>query len=241
VERLSRETPAILIVFDLLEDEKGRRLDGLPLAERRAELERFHRAHLSRSRTFRLSPATRNRAQAERWLRSRDPNLDGVVAKRADFAYRSGDRTGMQKVKRLKTADCVVGGFRYLRGKKLVGSLLLGLYDAEGKLDHVGFTSQIADADREALTAKLERIPGAGFTGKTPGGHSRWSQGKDAAFVSVAPRLVVEVVYDQVTNGRFRHGTRLLRFRPDKRPAACTLDQIVGTRRSWPGSSKRTA
>jgi ATP-dependent DNA ligase len=240
VERLARETPAIVIVFDLLEDEDGRRLDGLPLSERRVALERFFHARLSKSPVFRLSPATRDAAAAARWLRSRDPDLDGVVAKRADLPYQAGERTGMQKVKRLKTADCIVGGFRYLRGTKLVGSLLLGLYDAAGKLDHVGFTSQIADDEREALTRKLERLVAPpGFTGKSPGGPSRWNAGKDAAFVPLRPRLVVEVVYDQVTNGRFRHGTRLLRFRPDKDPKACTLDQIVGRRR--PSRNPRAA
>jgi ATP-dependent DNA ligase len=133
----------------------------------------------------------------------------------------------MLKIKRLRTADCVVGGFRYATDSREVGSLLLGLYDEAGKLDHVGFTSAIRDAERPALTAKLEKLAGGpGFTGDAPGGASRWSNGRSAEWTPVKTKLVVEVRYDQVTRDRFRHGTTLLRWRPDKAPRQCTLAQL---------------
>jgi ATP-dependent DNA ligase len=134
----------------------------------------------------------------------------------------------MLKVKRLRTADCVVGGFRYESGSRFVGSLLLGLYDAEGKLDHVGFTATISNAERPALTKKLEAlIAPPGFTGKAPGGPSRWSTERTGEWEPVKPKLVVEVRYDHVTGDRFRHGTKLVRFRPDKSPRQCTFEQIA--------------
>jgi ATP-dependent DNA ligase len=133
----------------------------------------------------------------------------------------------MVKVKRIRTADCVVGGFRYESDSKLVGSLLLGLYDEEGKLDHVGFTSGISESGREDLTAKLEALQQApGFTGKAPGGPSRWSTARSSEWVPLKPELVVEVKFDQVTGRRFRHGTRIVRWRPDKKPGQCKFAQI---------------
>ena len=165
--------------------------------------------------------------EALEWLKDARGALDGVVAKRSDGAYVSGERA-MLKVKHLRTADCVVGGFRYASGGRDVGSLLLGLYDDEGKLNHVGFTSTITNEERPALTKVLEAlIASPGFTGKAPGGPSRWSTERSAEWQPLKPKLVVEVRYDQVTGDRFRHGTKLIRFRPDKAPRQCTFEQIA--------------
>jgi ATP-dependent DNA ligase len=134
----------------------------------------------------------------------------------------------MQKIKNMRSADCVVGGFRYETGRKIVGSLLLGLYDDEGLLHHVGFTSAISREDREALTKKLEGLVAPpGFTGQAPGGPSRWNNGKESEWQPLKPGLVVEVGYDHVSGGRFRHGTKLLRWRPDKAPKQCGMDQLM--------------
>jgi len=131
------------------------------------------------------------------------------------------------KVKNFRSADCVVGGFRYGTDSKLVGSLLLGLYDDDGLLHHVGFTSSIARADKPALTTKLERLKGgAAFTGNAPGGPSRWSTERSSQWVPLKPKLVVEVCYDHFSGERFRHGTRLMRWRPDKAPQQCTMGQV---------------
>ena len=149
-----------------------------------------------------------------------------MIAKRLDKPYAAGKRD-MLKVKTHRTADCVVGGFRYGKDKRQVGSLLLGLFDAEGKLDHVGFTSAISAAERPALTKRLEALQGGtGFTGDAPGGPSRWATEQSVAWQKLRPELVVEVSYDQITDGRFRHGTMLLRWRPDKSPKQCTREQI---------------
>jgi ATP-dependent DNA ligase len=151
--------------------------------------------------------------------------LDGVVAKRLDLPYLSGERA-MQKIKTLRTADCVVGGFRYLAGQKVVGSLLLGLYDREGLLQHVGFTSSIEAASRTALTRKLKTlIEPPGFTGRAPGGPSRWNSEKSTEWEPLRPELVVEVRYDHFTGHRFRHGTKFMRWRPDKAPRQCLMEQ----------------
>ena len=133
----------------------------------------------------------------------------------------------MQKIKNYRSADCVVGGFRYNEGKPMVGSLLLGLYDGDGLLHHVGFTSAIKSDEKQALTVKLEKlIAPPGFTGDAPGGPSRWSTKRSAEWQPLKPKLVVEVCYDHFTGERFRHGTRLLRWRPDKSPRQCTMDQV---------------
>ena len=224
------------MIFDLLVDERGRDLTGRPLAERRARLEDFASSRLASRPQLPLSPATRLRAVAEGWFRRVGRGLDGVVAKRLDAAYLPGERTAMVKVKNIRSVDCVVGGFRYESGERLVGSLLLGLYDDKGILHHVGFTSGIREEDRKALTAKLEALrdkdgPEAGFTGRSPGGPSRWMTERTAEWEPLPPALVVEVSYDHFTGGRFRHGTRLLRWRLDKRPRQCTLDQVVPSRR----------
>ena len=136
----------------------------------------------------------------------------------------------MQKIKRQRTADCVVGGFRYASSGRVVGSLLLGLYDKDGLLHHVGFTSGIARTERAELTRKLKKlIEPPGFTGNAPGGPSRWSTERSTKWEPLKPKLVVEVEYDHFTGGRFRHGTRLVRWRPDKAPRQCKMDQVAQT------------
>jgi len=223
VRKLAAETPARLMLFDCLRL-PGKELTGRPLSERRAALEGF--MSTAGSPLLRLSPMTCDRAVAQRWLDAAGGALDGVVAKLRDEPYRPGERA-MVKVKRLRTADCAVGGFRYASGKREVGSLLLGLYDDSGLLHHVGFTSAIAGTDRPALTAKLEAlIQPPGFTGDVPGGPSRWSTARSAEWQPLRPELVVEVRYDHVTGRRFRHGTALLRWRPDKAPRQCTMEQF---------------
>jgi ATP-dependent DNA ligase len=226
VKMLAVHTPATMIVFDLLMSE-GELLLDRPLKERRAALERFARRAFRKGDAFRLSPQTRSLASAKAWLKRTGGDLDGVVAKRLDLPYLAGSRDGMQKIKLLRSADCVVGGFRYNEGKKVVGSLLLGLYDDDGLLNHVGFTSAIAQAEKKTPTAKLEKLAdGSGFTGDAPGGPSRWSTKRSAMWTPLKPSLVVEVSYDHFTGGRFRHGTQLLRWRPDKAPKQCRMDQM---------------
>jgi ATP-dependent DNA ligase len=227
VRKLAQETPAVLIVFDLLVGADGRSLIEQPLSARRSALDDFVRKYARSSRRIRLSPMTTRLADAKSWLRRVGASLDGVIAKRRDLPYRSGERTGMQKIKNYRSADCVVGGFRYNEGKPLVGSLLLGLYDHRGLLQHVGFTSSIRREDKPALTRTLKGlIAPPGFTGNAPGGPSRWSTTRSSAWEPLKPKLVVEVCYDHFTGDRFRHGTRLLRWRPDKAPRQCTLDQV---------------
>ena len=227
--KLSRETPSQLIVFDLLVDESGKALVDLPLADRRPKLESFAKQFLKKNRDIELSPKTRDIRVAREWLSTTGIKLDGVIAKRLDLPYRSGERDGMQKVKRMRTADCVVGGFRYASKGKVVGSLLLGLYDDKGLLHHVGFTSSFNEAQKKELTAKLEPlIKPPGFTGNKPGGPSRWSTKRSAEWEPLQTKLVVEVQYDHFTGGRFRHGTKLLRWRPDKKPKQCLLTQADG-------------
>jgi ATP-dependent DNA ligase len=195
-----------------------------PLSKRRAELEALFK-RFKGAAALRLSPGAEDRDQACRWLEDSGSLLDGVVAKRLDGPYAPGERA-MLKIKRVRTADCVVGGFRYAQGTKLVGSLLLGLYGDDGKLHHVGFTSTITNAERPALTERLEALRGEGFSGDAPGGPSRWSTERTGEWVPLKPELVAEVRYDQVTGGRFRHGTRLVRWRPDKAPRQCTFEQV---------------
>ena len=229
VQKLAREHPALYVLFDLLVDEAGTSLVGEPLAERRRMLERFFARYGGDNPLLRLSPLTTERAVADGWLAGLATGLDGVMAKRRDLPYQSGERTGMQKVKRLRTADCVVGGFRYGQGVKVVGSLLLGLYDSAGLLNHVGFSANIKADEKPALTKKLEAlVQPPGFTGNAPGGPSRWSSERSAEWQPLAPELVVEVQYDHFSGGRFRHGTRFLRWRPDKAPRQCTMEQVGG-------------
>jgi ATP-dependent DNA ligase len=226
IRKLAAATPAMFIVFDLLEDADGPLIDR-PLEMRRQRLEAFAKREFRRAERIVISPATRDVKVARRWFASAGKALDGIIAKRADFEYRSGDRTGMQKIKRQCTADCVVGGFRYASSGRVVGSLLLGLYDKKGLLHHVGFTSSMPRAERAALTRKLEKlIEPPGFTGNAPGGPSRWSTKRSTEWQPLKSKLVVEVEYDHFTGGRFRHGTRLVRWRPDKSPRQCRMDQV---------------
>jgi ATP-dependent DNA ligase len=224
IERLARETPAQVMLFDCLMVD-GRDLLERPLAERRSHLEAFHSAHGCPSML--LSDRTSDVSVARSWLARGGGALDGVVAKRLDEPYRSGERA-MLKVKQHRSADCVVGGFRRVKDGEGVASLLLGLYDAAGLLNHVGFTSGIAAGERLAMLRRLEPlIEAPGFTGKAPGGPSRWNNGKESEWKPLRRELVVEVLYDQVTGDRFRHGTKLLRWRPDKAPGQCLMDQMI--------------
>ncbi len=224
VRKLSAETPAELMAFDLLELD-GKSLSSEPLAKRRAKLEQFFSKNVTPG--LQLSPMTCDRDIALGWLKRSGGALDGVIAKRATQEYRTGERA-MIKVKQQRTADCVVGGFRYADRKKVIGSLLLGLYDDQGLLNHVGFTSAIPAAERPKLTSDLEKlIEPPGFTGSAPGGPSRWNTARSMAWEPLKPILVVEVRYDQVTGDRFRHGTGFLRWRPDKDPRQCTFDQLA--------------
>ena len=230
--KLSQQSPCVFIVFDLLVDEKGRSLANLPLRDRRKALQAFVHKYLDEDGTIRLSPTTDDIAIARKWFRM-GVGLDGIMAKRVDLPYQPGERTGMQKIKKQRTADCVVGGFRYLEKKPLVGSLLLGLYNDKGLLDHVGFCSSIHDKDRPALTKKLKAmIKPPGFTGKTPGGLSRWSTKHSLEWEPLNNKLVLEVQFDHFTGGRFRHGTRFLRWRPEKSPRQCTMTQVERESRS---------
>jgi ATP-dependent DNA ligase len=225
IKKLAAETPAVLFLFDLLATPDGETFLQMPLLQRRAALEAFLRS-IGAVEAVRLSPFTRDLAEAQRWLEASGGALDGVIAKRLDGIYQPGERA-MLKVKKRRTADCVVGGFRYERNSRLVGSLLLGLYNREGKLDHVGFTATLHDLDREALTRQLEGlVMPPGFTGNAPGGPSRWSTERSGEWQPLRPELVAEVRYDHVSGGRFRHGTRLVRWRPDKSPRQCTFEQI---------------
>jgi ATP-dependent DNA ligase len=224
IRRLAAETPAQLMLFDCLETEQDGSLIERPLAERRDALEALHRRETAPA--LKLSAFTEQRDVALAWLETAGGALDGVVAKRSDGRYRPGERA-MLKIKQMRTADCVVGGFRYATGSREVGSLLLGLYDEGGRLDHVGFTSSIPAAERAALTRRLEAlIEPPGFTGSAPGGPSRWSTERSADWEPLRPELVAEVRYDHVTGDRFRHGTKFLRWRPDKAPGQCRKDQL---------------
>ncbi len=284
IQRLSQQTPATYMVFDLLADARGKPLVSSPLSARRMALQEFALANIggepaiksgrkSRSRAaakttsndvmprIMLSPASSDFATAEKWMREGAASgWDGVVAKRLDREYTSGERTGMVKVKRIRTADCVVGGFRWSRSAKTssakeaatqepqkgarktskkkpakeIGSLLLGLYNKSGRLDHIGFSASFAREERKQLKKILKPFmakdgsPGAGFTGKAPGGPSRWTRDdRDTEWFPLKPKLVGEFQYDHFSGGRFRHGTKFLRWRPEKKPEQCTMDQLA--------------
>jgi len=234
VRKLAAQTPANYILFDLLADERAKALVDHRLRDRRAALEAFAEKYLKGNSQIRLSPATTDLALAKKWFGSVGigATLDGIIAKRLDLDYRSGERDGMVKVKKMRTADCVVAGYRYgSKATKVLGSLLLGLYDDDGLLHHVGFCSAFKGSEREKLTAMMEKLrkptdKGGGFTGRSPGGKSRWSTERSGEWESVEPKLVVEVQYDHFSGGRFRHGTKFLRWRPDKNPRQCTMDQV---------------
>jgi len=228
VAKLAQAHPAIFIVFDLLAQDRQTFLKE-SLHQRRKLLEKFARANLKSDPAVRLSPATTDLKQAKKWFQKTGGDLDGVIAKRTDMPYTAGERTAVLKIKQIRTADCVIGGFRYASGAKILGSLLLGLYNDEGLLDHVGFTSAFKTDERRALTKKFEALRKApGFTGNAPGGPSRWSTERSGEWEAVDPKIVVEVNYDHFTGGRFRHGTKIVRWRKDKSPKQCTMDQVEG-------------
>ena len=230
VRKLAAATPALYLAFDLLK-EGARELATELLSKRRGLLEKFASRQFPKAVLFRLSPASGQLKEAKRWLRAAGGGSDVVIAKRLDLAYQAGNREGMQKIKKYRSADCVIGGFRYAEksqaGRKVVGSILLGLYDADGLLHHIGFSSGIKSRDKVALTNKLEEVrQKQSFTGNAPGGPSRWSTKRSSEWTPVKPKYVVEVSYDHFTGERFRHGTSILRWRPDKRPSQCTMDQV---------------
>jgi ATP-dependent DNA ligase len=229
------------VAFDLLA-EGAQDLRSRPQAERRARLEK---AMAGLSGPVHLTPCTRRRELAREWFhRFEGAGLDGVIAKHEDAAYQPGKRV-MVKVKHTRTADCVVAGFRWHKNGpgELVGSLLLGLYDATGALHHVGVTSSFTTAVRRQLARELEPLrkdalvshPWRGWaevmdgSQRMPGGQSRWSQGKDLSWEPLRIERVCEVKYDHLQGDRFRHGTTFLRWRPDKRPAECRYDQLEVT------------
>jgi ATP-dependent DNA ligase len=227
VQKLAAAHPALFIVFDLLAGKDGRSLLAQPLRERRKQLEAFAKENFKAKSAVRLSPATTDLKKAKKWFDKTGGDLDGVIAKLMDVPYASGERTAVVKVKQVRTADCVIGGFRYATGAPVIGSLLLGLYDDEGLLNHVGFTSAFKASERKELTKKFEALKKApGFTGDAPGGPSRWSTERSAEWEPVDPKIVVEVTYDHFTGGRFRHGTKIVRYRPDKAPKQCTMEQV---------------
>jgi ATP-dependent DNA ligase len=222
IRRLAAEIPADYVAFDLLVW-KGAPVHELPLEKRRRELER-------KAKRFRLSPVSREVAQAERWLdRLEQAGLDGVVAKRLGVPYLAGSREGVVKVKPYRTADCVIVGFRWSeKADGRISTLLLGLYADDGSLDFVGHCSGFPAPVRRELEATLPTMlePGHLSDKRIPGGQSRWSRGKELDWNPVRPELVCEVRYDKLEGNRFRHGTRFLRFRPDKDADQCTWDQV---------------
>ncbi len=238
VARLARETPAALVLFDLLA-EGGEDLRPRPLAERRARLEALLRGA---PEPLRITPATGDAAVARGWLdRPVGCGIDGVVAKRRDLPYEAG-RRGWVKVKRERTADCVVAGFRTYAGEPVVASLLLGLWDAHGALVHVGVSSSFPDAERRALFARLRPLAvrlaghpwergfnlGASPVGRLAGSAGRWDPAEMSLdWAAVAPDCVAEVAYDQLDGLRFRHPARFVRWRPDREPRSCALDQLA--------------
>jgi len=241
VAKLAKETPASFVGFDLLAA-RGRNLMDAPQHERRARLEKLLE---NVGPPVYLTPMTRDRATAERWLDEFEgAGLDGVIAKPAESTYQPGKRA-MLKVKHARTAECVVAGFRWHKsGKDAVGSLLLGLYDDRGVLQHVGVTSSFTMAKRKQLVAELEPLrrnaiehhPWREWAAaqsemtRMPGGQSRWSAGKDLSWEPLRVERVCEVKYDHLQGDRFRHAATFLRWRPDKQPRDCRYDQLEVTR-----------
>jgi ATP-dependent DNA ligase len=242
VARLAAETPASFVAFDLLAtgDED---LREQPQEERRRRLEQLL---AGAAPPIHLTPMTTDRDLASEWLRQFEgAGLDGVIAKPTDGTYQPGKRA-MIKVKHARTADCVVAGFRWHKNGKgtLVGSLLLGLYDAHDRLHHVGVTSSFTMTKRRELAAELEPLreralethpwrdwaeAGAGEMTRMPGGHSRWSAGKDLSWEPLRVERVCEVKYDHMQGDRFRHAAVFVRWRPDKPPLDCRYDQLEVT------------
>ena len=226
VQKLAKAHPASYIVFDLLA-ENGQVYLQRVLRERRQLLEKLARSNFRSAKNVRLSPATTELRVASEWFNKAGGDLDGIIAKLLNVPYASGERTAAVKVKQIRTADCVVGGFRYARDSRLIGSLLLGLYGEDGLLHHVGFTSAFTREQRRELTKKFKALKKPpGFTGNAPGGASRWSTERTGEWEPVDLKIVIEVAYDHFTGGRFRHGTKVIRWRPDKDPRQCTMDQV---------------
>jgi ATP-dependent DNA ligase len=241
VAKLAKETPAAFVGFDLLAA-GGRDLRDQPQSERRLQLERLL-AHVDPP--IHLTPMTSDPAVAADWLnRFEGAGLDGVIAKPADGAYEPGKRA-MIKIKHARTADCVVAGFRWHKsGQDAIGSLLLGLYDVKGRLQHVGVTSSFTMAMRRALVNELAPLRQNALdghpwrewadawgqaNGRMPGGQSRWSAGKDLSWEPLRVERVCEVKYDHLQGDRFRHAAVFLRWRPDRQPADCRYDQLEVT------------
>jgi ATP-dependent DNA ligase len=225
VQMLSREHPAQVVVFDLLANGQGQSLLNRPFRDRRAALEAAF-GRIGKTSSFVLSKATTSHDTARKWLKDVGHGLDGIVAKRLELPYRPGERV-MQKFKLWQTVDCVVGGIYYKPNAKSVEYLLMGLYDDAGRLNYVGRCG-VGDSGHEIGKLLKPLIGGSGFTGNAPGGKSRWSSGRERKPVPLEPRLVAEVSADHIENGRFRHGSRLIRWREDKEPNACTMNQIAG-------------
>ncbi len=224
IRRLASETPASFVGFDLLAL-GDRDLRALPFAERRALLVE---ALAGAGPAVHVTPCTDDREVAGDWFRRFEgAGLDGVVAKAPDLAYREDERV-MVKVKHQRTAECVVAGFRWHKTGPVVGSLLLGLYDGAGVLHHVGVSAAFTMDRRRALVAELEpyRTDRSAFTGRAPGGPSRWNAGRDLAFEPLRPELVCEVAYDHLQGDRFRHATSFVRWRPDRAAESCTYAQL---------------
>jgi len=238
IRKLAAEFPCLYILFDLLVTDTGKSIVNQPLSQRRPQLELFYKKHIPKDSLLRLSPATLQIKIAQKWFSAPGSTLDGIVAKRLDLPYLSGSRDAMQKIKHKRTADCVVAGFRYgSKATTTLASLLLGLYDENKILHHVGFCSSFTQQQRQDLTPKIERQKlakekGGGFTGRSPGGPSRWSTERSGEWEPLNPKLVVEVQYDNFANNRFRHGTHFQRFRPDKSPTQCTMDQVDSSSRT---------
>ena len=241
VARLAQETPASFIAFDLIAA-GGKSVMALPQSERRARLEQL----LGSVRPpVHVTPVTQDRATAQDWLvRFEGAGLDGVMAKPADAPYQPGKRA-MFKIKHVRSADCVVAGFRwYKETRDAVGSLLLGLYNDTGVLQHVGVTSAFTMEMRRQLADELEHLRKNAMEGhpwkdwatasasdadRMPGAKSRWSGGKDLSWEAVRPERVCEVKYDHLQGDRFRHATQFLRWREDKQPQDCRYDQLEVT------------
>lgn len=225
ITRLSGEIPAQLVAFDLLALE-GEDVRGLPFSERRAHLATLLK---TLGEPWHLTPSTTDETEARRWFTEFESSgCDGIMAKPLDQAYIHGKRA-IIKIKHRRTVDCVVGGYRIHKDGDKIGSLLLGLYNDAGELHFIGHCSGFPTADRTEMLAQFEQLradASFGDEARMPGGQSRWSGGKDLSWVPVVPGVVVEISYDQLEEGRFRHATRFHRWRPDKEAAACTMDQL---------------
>jgi ATP-dependent DNA ligase len=233
IRKLAGATPVTFMIFDLLVDRDGKLLTSLSLKERRKHLEKFSRS-IAKHSIIKLSPTSAKYTQAKKWMHELGAlGLDGIIAKRTDEPYHSGDREGMVKIKRIRTADCVVGGFRYAEKGGGIGSLLLGLYDEEELLNHIGFSSSFNAEQRRELKKIVKPLIGPpGFTGNAPGGPSRWSTKRSTEWQPLKTKLVCEVQYDHFSGGRFRHGTKFLRWRPEKNPKQCTFEQVRPNKKS---------